>query len=101
DPAQLTDEEAEEIFAARWAIEVNYRTLKQTLEFHTLRSQTPETCYLELTWIILSEWLLKLLNMRALGAAGIDPRRASPAQARNTVRRCLGHETPCRRTRPS
>jgi DDE family transposase len=101
DPAELTDDEAGEIFAARWGIEVNYRTLKQTLEFPALRSQTPDTCYLELTWMILSEWLLKLLNVRALARAGVDPRCASPAQTRNAVRRCLHNEPPCRRTRRS
>lgn len=99
DPAELTDEEAGEIFAARWGIEVNYRTLKQTLEFPTLRSHTPDTCYLELTWMILSEWLLKLLNVRALNSGGVDPLRASPAQTRDAVRRCLRNEPPCRHTR--
>jgi len=101
DPAELTDDEAGEIFAARWGIEVNYRTLKQTLELPALQSQTPETCYLELSWMILSEWLWKLLNVRALHRAGVDSRRASPAQTRDAVRRCLRNERPCRRTRRS
>jgi hypothetical protein len=101
DPAELTDHEAAEIFAARWGIEVNYRTLKPTLELHTLRSQTPETCYLELAWMILSQWLLKLMNVRALEQVGIDPRRVSPAQTRDALRRCLRNEPPCRRTRRS
>jgi hypothetical protein len=101
DPAELTDDEAGEIYAARWGIEINYRTLKQTLEFPALRSQTPDTCYLELTWMILSEWLLKLMNVRALHRAGVDARRASPAQTRNAIRRCLRNERPCRRTRRS
>jgi hypothetical protein len=98
-PEELTVEEAGKIFAARWGIEVNYRTLKQTMELPALRSQTPETCYLELTWAILSQWLLKLMNVRALHQAGIDPRRASPAQTRDVIRRCLKGERPCRRTR--
>ena len=51
--------------------------------------------------MILSEWLLKLMNVRALHQAGIDARRASPAQTRNAVRRCLRNERPCRRTRRS
>lgn len=99
DPVELTDEEAGQIFAGRWGIEVNYRTIKQTLELPALRSQTPETCYLELIWMILSEWLLKLMNVRALHQAGVDPRRASPAQTRDAVRRCMRNERPCRRTR--
>ena len=101
DPVELTEEEAGKIFTARWGIEINYRTLKQTLEFPVLRSQTPDTCYLELTWLILSQWLLKLMNVRALQQAGVDPRRASPAQTRDVIRRCLKGERPCRRTRRS
>jgi hypothetical protein len=101
DPEELTEEQAGKIFAARWGIEVNYRTLKQTLEFTTLRSQTPETCYLELTWLILSQWLLKLINVRALHEVGVDPHCASPAKTRDVIRRCLKGERPCRRSRRS
>ena len=97
-PEELAEEEAGQIFAARWGIEVNYRTIKQTLEFPALRSQTPDTCYLELTWLLLSQWLLKLINARALHDRGVDPRRASPAQTRDVIRRCLKGERPCRRT---
>lgn len=101
DHQELSDAEAAEIYAQRWGIEVHYRTTKQTLEFPELRSQTPATCYLELTWTLIGGWLLKLMNARALAQAGIDPRRSSPAQTRNVVRRCLKGQPPCHRSRRS
>lgn len=101
DPAALTDAEAGEIYALRWGIEVGFRTVKQTLEHHTLRSRTPETCYLEITWALLGVWLLQLLAASHVTAAGGAPREASPAQARNVVRRVLRNQRPCCRTRRS
>lgn len=99
DPEALSDREASELYALRWGIEVFYRTTKQTLERHTLRSRTPENCYLELTWAVLGVWLLELMTVRQLVGAGHDPREASPAQARTMVRRVMRNEQPCGRTR--
>jgi hypothetical protein len=101
DKRELTDVEAAKIYAQRWGIEVHYRTTKQTLEFSSLRSQTPVTCYLELTWFLLGVWLLKLMNARALVQTGVDPLRSSPAQARNVIRRSLKGQSPCHRGRRS
>jgi hypothetical protein len=99
DPADLTDEEAREIYHARWGVEVQFRTVKQTMQHHTLHSRTPETCYLEMTWAVLGTWMLELMTARAVAAAGGDPRRISPAQARNCVRRVLRRQPPCRNSR--
>ena len=101
DPESLTEQEAADIYRRRWGIEVHYRTTKQTLEFAALRSQTPETCYLELTWILLGVWLLKLMNARAVVRSRCDPSCCSPAQTRDAVRRCLRGEPPCRHGRRS
>lgn len=99
DPDQLTDGEASELYRLRWGIEVFYRTTKQTMERHVLRSRTPENCYLELTWTVLGVWLLQLMTVRRVVDAGYDPSEASPAQARTLVRRVLRHERPSHRTR--
>jgi len=99
DPSALTDKEAAETYAQRWGIEVFYRTAKQTLERPSLRSRTPINCYLELTWIVLGVWLLKLMTLRQVAAAGHDPRTVSCAQARTAVRRVLRDQRPCHRTR--
>jgi IS4 transposase len=47
DEADLSDHEASEIYALRWGIEVFFRTTKQTMQHHVMRSRTPKTCYLE------------------------------------------------------
>ena len=99
DPDELTDQEASELYALRWGIEVFYRTTKQTMEHYILRSRTPKNCYMELTWAVLGIWLLELMTVQKLVDAGHDPREISPAQARTTVRRVLRNEKPCRRTR--
>lgn len=99
DPADLTDAEAGEIYRQRWGIEVFYRTAKQTLQGHTLRSRTPENCYQEATWLVFGVWLLGLLTARALRAAKLDPATWSPARARNVVHRVLRHQPRCSRSR--
>lgn len=99
DPVELTDEEAGAIYRWRWGIEVQYRTTKQTMQHHVMRSRTPETCFLEMLWAFLGVWLLQLITARHIANAGGEPRRASPAQARNSVRRVLRNQRPCFRTR--
>jgi hypothetical protein len=99
DPEELTDEEAREIYHARWGVEVHFRTVKQTMEHQTMHSRTPKTCYLEMTWAFLGTWLLELMTARKVAAAGGDPRRISPAQARNCVRRVMRRQRPCHRSR--
>jgi hypothetical protein len=96
DPAQLTDEEASEFYRQRWGIEIFYRTTKQTMQRHVLRSRTPENCYQELTWILLGVWLLQLMTLDKLLAAGHAPQELSPARSRTLVRRVMRHATPCR-----
>lgn len=99
DPDELSDEEASGTYRQRWGIEVQYRTTKQTMQHHTMRSRTPETCYLEMKWAFLGVWLLQLMTARAIAADGDNPQRASTAQARNTVRRVMRGGTPIPRSR--
>jgi hypothetical protein len=97
DPNELSDEAGGEIYQGRWPIEVHYRTMKQTLEHHTMHSRTPDTCYLEATWAFLGVWLLQLMAACKVVASGADPRCISPAQARNTVRRVMRSQPPGKR----
>lgn len=101
DEDALTDEEASELYRARWGVEVFYRTMKQTMEHRTVRSRTPEHCYQEMTWSILGVWLLGLMTMRETVAAKNDPTAWSPAAARNSVRRVLRQLLPRYRSRAS
>lgn len=94
DHGELTQEEAREIYHARWGIEVFYRDTKQTMGHDGVLSRTPSNCYLEMTWALLSVWLLKLMTIRKLVAAGIEPRKISVAKARDAVRRALRNASP-------
>lgn len=99
DPVELSDEEAAAIYRQRWGIELQFRTLKQTMQHHTMRSRTPETCYLEMMWAFLGVWLLQLITAHNITQSGGHPRTASPAQARNTVRRVMRNQRPGIQTR--
>ena len=101
DATQLTDEEAGEIYQQRWGIEVCYRTVKQTLGHTCTRSRTPDNCYLEMTWALLGTWLLELMTLREVIAAGGTPEQVSPAQARDAVRRAMRNASPKSRTNHS
>lgn len=99
DPEELSDAEAAEIYRQRWGIELQFRTVKQTMQHHTMRSRTPDTCYLEMMWAFLGVWLLQLITACKIAEAGGKPRTASPAQARNVVRRVMRDQRPGTRTR--
>jgi len=100
DAERLTLAEAGEIYRRRWGIEVSFRTLMQTLAHTATHSRTPENCYLEMKWAILGAWMLELLTVRQVVAAGSTAQKASPAAARNVVRRAMRNSPPCgRRTR--
>lgn len=101
DENALTDQEASELYRARWGVEVFYRTTKQTMERRAVRGRTPEHCYAEMSWNLLSVWLLGLTTTRALAAAGHAPSAWSPAAARTAVRRVLRGLSPKPRSRAS
>lgn len=97
DAERLTAAEACEIYRRRWGIEVSFRTLKQTLGRDGTHSRTPKNCYLEMKWGILGAWMLALLTVRQVVASGSTPQKASPAAARNVVRRAMRNSPPCAR----
>jgi hypothetical protein len=68
--------------------------LKQTFGHFRVASRTPATCYLEMRWAMLGAWLLALMTGREVVARRGDPRRLSPAAARNVVRRVLRGQPP-------
>ncbi len=94
DAERLTPDEARDIYHRRWGVEVSYRTLKQTLGHDGTHSRTPENCYLEMKWAILGAWMLELMTVRQVVASAGTPRKASPAAARNVVRRAMRNSPP-------
>ena len=85
----LSDDEAKELYQSRWGIEVYFRHLKQTWDFKTLLSRTPQTAWNEHTWRVLSFWTLQKIMVGHQIAKGQTPRRFSPARARREIRDVL------------
>lgn len=79
--SQLRDRQAAEIYAARWGIELFFRTFKQTFGCRKLRSRAAENVSWELDWSLIGLWCICLLGQIELSRTGTDPARLSAASA--------------------
>jgi IS4 transposase len=79
--SRLSDRQVATIYAARWGVEVFFRTFKQTFGCRKLRSRSAAHAQLELEWALVGLWSVCLLGTRELGAYGSAPTRLSPAAA--------------------
>jgi hypothetical protein len=86
---RLSDRQVATIYAARWGIEVFFRTFKQTFGCRKLRSRAVPNAQLELDWSLLGVWGVCLLGSRELRANGHAPVRLSPAAALHAFQRTL------------
>jgi hypothetical protein len=86
DPKRLSRKHAAELYRRRWGLEVAFRSLKQTLEHRAVRSGAARHARRELDWAIAGLWMLALLGVRAIRAAGAGPRRLSLAATLAAVR---------------
>ncbi len=77
---KLSDKQARVIYQYRWGIEVIFRTFKQTVGRHKLRSHNAENAKMELDWSLLALWMISLLVQRELVQSGEDPSQLSPAR---------------------
>lgn len=79
--SQLSDRQAATIYAARWGIELFFRTFKQTFDCRKLRSRTADNAQLELDWSMLGLWCICLAGQRELAENGDEPTELSAAAA--------------------
>jgi Transposase DDE domain len=77
---------AGEMYSARWGVEVNYRSLKQTLERRKLRARSPAIGAWELAGNVLA---LALLLVMAAWLQGVRAARASMARLLRAIRAAL------------
>lgn len=61
---QLSDSEIAKLYAMRWGIELQFRSLKQTFGRSTLHSRTAECCYVEMDWSLLGLWVVQLFAVK-------------------------------------
>jgi hypothetical protein len=92
-PAEsLTDRQAAVLYTMRWGVEVFYRSLKQTLQHRTMRSDAPRQAQAELSWSLVGLQLMGLMSVREMIAKGADPLGWSVAATRDLIRQAVqGH----------
>ena len=82
-------EELVELYRRRWDIELDIRSLKQTLGMHSLRSKTPEMMEKELLMAIAGYNLVRSVQMAAARQANLEPRRLSFSHVQNVIMTAL------------
>lgn len=100
EPQGLSDAEAMELYRRRWGVELYYRALKQTLARRKMRSGAPQNAEMELDWAVAGLWMLGLMSLRAIIAAGESPRNWSVAASLRVVRRTMSEPKSRGRRRP-
>jgi len=84
-----------ELYAARWGIEIHYRSLKQTMEHRKLLAKSPKAGAMELAGNIVA---LILLMLQAFLAMGVRAVRVSVAATLKTIRDLIEALRCCRPT---
>ncbi len=77
DHRQVDKRELSKLYARRWNVELDLRSLKTTIGMETLHCQTPEMNEKELWVHLLAYNLIRLLMAQAASMAGVDPRKLS------------------------
>lgn len=77
DHRRVDKQELSELYARRWNVELDLRSLKTTMGMETLHCQTPEMNEKELWVHLLAYNLIRLLMAQAASIAGVDPRQLS------------------------
>lgn len=78
-----------ELYRRRWDIELDIRSLKQTLGMHSLRSKTPEMAEKELLLAIAGYNLVRSIQMAAARQANLEPRELSFSRVQAVIMTAL------------
>ena len=87
----LPAEQITELYGLRWNIELDLRSLKQTVDLHTLRAATPEMAAKELVLAVTAYNFVRAAIHVAAQAAQINPRRISFSRAQDVVNACMNN----------
>lgn len=77
------------LYRRRWHIELDIRSLKQTLRMHSLSSKTPEMAAKELLLAIAGYNLVRSVQMAAARQSNVEPRRLSFSRVQAVVMTAL------------
>lgn len=78
-----------ELYRRRWDIELDIRSLKQTLRLHSLSAKTPDMAAKELLLAIAGYNLVRSVQMQAARQANLEPRRLSFSRVQAVVMTAL------------
>lgn len=84
-----------ELYRRRWEVELDIRSLKQTLRLHSLSSKTPEMAEKELLLAIAGYNLVRSVQMAAAQQANLEPRRLSFSRVQAVVMTALPRLATC------
>lgn len=85
----LPVEQILQLYGFRWNIELDLRSLKETVHLHSLRSTTPDMAEKELVLGVTAYNFVRAAIWAAAQAAKLDPRRISFSRAQDVVNACL------------
>jgi hypothetical protein len=77
DPKQATRKELAKLYTQRWLVEVDLRSIKETLQMDVLRCKTPAMVRKEITVHFIAYNLIRSVMAQAAFRAGISPRTIS------------------------
>ncbi len=86
DEAELSAPHASQIYRRRWAIELQFRSLKQTYGRSKLRAGTPEIAAIEMHWSLLGLTMLQLLAVKEQAQPGEPANKTSIASVLRIMR---------------
>jgi len=89
DPGRLPDRTAAALYRARWGVELCFRSFKQTLDQHKMRSRSPQEAKQELFWAMVGYLLMGLMSIDPMTAEDRDPKALSAAEALRTIREAM------------
>lgn len=87
-PCSLSKRQAAFFYRCRWGVETAYRSMKQTLDRHTLRSRSSDLALWELFGAWMGAWALSLISLKARGRRAWK-RVWSVAQSARIIRAAL------------
>lgn len=86
---ELSLKQAQELYRARWGIELQFRALKQTFGRTKLRSRTAENALVELDWSIVGLWLIQLFAVKEQIKIDSPPAQSSVALALAVIQEAM------------
>ena len=85
----MDDETASELYAARWKVEVFFRTVKQTCEQAKLHCLRPANVVTELNWTLLGIWYALFTGKQALLNEGVSLNKLSPVKVMSAFKEAV------------